>query len=180
MKPQENYIIVEVDQNQKDEAIIGGQRFSTGRNYNENFREKNPVVAHVIEGHVEIHKGMWLVCNYSTFDWDSPFYIGDNLFSIPVDEEIFAWVGEEGELYPLNGNLMVKRIGKKYSFELPDDYKKNYWDRGVILNDGNGYKSGDQVFWMKMADYEICFTWNGQEKRVVKVHNKEIVGILRK
>jgi hypothetical protein len=180
MIPAIGNIVVYCDRDQKSEALIGGQIFSTGKNYNENFRERNPVLAKVIEGHGEVHKGMWIICNYSTFDWDSQFYLGEDLYSIPVNEEIYAWVDDFGELNPLNGNLLAQREQKKSSFELPDDYKKNYWDRGTLLSHSGKYRSGDEVFWMTKADYEIVYTWNGEEKRAIKVHSNEIVGIIKK
>ncbi len=173
-------ILVEVDLSQKDEIKIGDNKIITGKIYNHNFREKNPVLALVKEGLGDIKKGMWIVCNYNHFDYASPYLVYDNLFSIPVDEEIFAYVDEQGDLCPLCGNVIVERIEKKNIFDIPEDLVKNYYDRGVISQTTGRYKKGDFIFWLPMSDYEIVYTWNDIEKRVVKVYKDEIVGIYNK
>lgn len=174
-----NHVIVEVDLAQSEEAVIGGNHLKTGRRYNENFREKNPCIAKVISGLGIIKDGDYLICNYNYFDIESPFYMYGNTFSIPIDEEILAKIDEDGELYPLCGNLLVERLEKQNIIPIPDELKKNYNDRGIVSRGTSKFKRGDFVFWLRMSDYEIVYFWNGIERRAIKVFEKEIVGVLK-
>ena len=179
MIPASGNIIVSVNQSQKDEAMIGGTLLKTGKKYNENFRERNPVVAYVEYGCKETPKGSYIVCNYSYFDLESPMAISDTEYSIPVNEEIYAIINKDGSLTPIMGNVLVERITKDSVIELPQELKKPYMDRGVLLTPTGSIPKGSFIFWLKMADYEICFMWNGEEKRVLKIHQTEITGYLK-
>jgi len=179
MKPIKGSILVRVWADQKKDALIGDTVLKTGKNYNENFRERNPVVAYVEQGGEEIPTGVWVVCNYSHFDLESPLHLTDELYAIPIDSEIYAIVNEDGSLKPVMGNILVERITKDSIIELPEELKKPYLDRGVILTDTETIKKGSFIFWLKMADYEICYTWKGEEKRALKIHQSEITGYLK-
>jgi hypothetical protein len=173
--PVKGNIIVSVNLSQKEEAGF----LKTGKNYNENFRERNPVIALVERGTEEIPTGSHIVCNYSHFDLESPLQISDNLFSIPVNEEIFAIVKEDGTLQPILGNVLVERITKETKIELPEELKKPHINRGILLTDTETIKAGQFVFWLPYSDYEICYNWYGEEKRAIKVLETEIVGYLK-
>lgn len=179
MIPIKNHIIVSVNLSQKDEALIGGSVLKTGKGYNENFRERNPVVAYVEQGNKEIPTGSHIICNYSYFDLESPLYLFDNLYSIPVDEEIYVMVNEDGSLIPVMGNVLVERITKETKIQLPEELKKPYFDRGLLLTGINGIPKDSFILWLKMADYEICYTWKGEERRALKIHQSEITGYLK-
>lgn len=179
MIPPLKHIIVVVNRYQNDEVVIGGNTFKTGKNYNENFREKNPVIALVIEGYGEIKKGTYIVCNYNYFDSDSPLQLSEIVFSIPVNEEIFAIVNEDGTLKPINGNLLVERIVKDTLIELPDELKKKYINQGTVVKGIKKYFTGQHIFWLPYSDYAIHYTWNGEEKKAIKIHESEIVGYLK-
>lgn len=168
-------IIVKVDLSQKDE--IGN--FKSGRNYNENFRERNPVLGYVEQGTEEIPKGSWIVCNYSFFDLESPLAITDTLYSVPVSEEIYAIVNKDGSLTPTQGNLLVERITKETKIELPEELKKPHINRGLLLTHTDTIKSGSFIFWLPYSDYEMCYTWEGKEHRALKIHKSEITGYLK-
>ena len=172
-------ILVRADLSQKDEIDIGGNTFKTGKGYNENFRERNPVVAYVERGTIEIPNGSYIVCNFNYFEEESPLRLSDNLFSIPINEEIFAIVDNKGELHPVYGNLFVERVTKETKIELPEELKKPHANQGIISKNVRGFKKGDYVFWLPFSDYEIVYSWNGEEKRVIKVHYNEMVGILK-
>ncbi len=172
-------ILVRVDLSQKDEIAIGSNTLKTGRNYNEIFRERNPVVAYVEKGTIEMPNGSYIVCNFNYFEEESPLRLSDNLFSIPINEEIFAVIDSRGEPRPVYGNLFVERVTKETKIELPEELKKPHANQGIISKNTRGFKKGDYVFWLPFADYEIVYSWNGVEKRVIKVHYNEIVGILK-
>lgn len=175
MTPSKNNIIVRVDLSQNEET----EHLKTGKNYNENFRERNSVIGFVEQGSKEIPTGAYIVCNYSHFDSESPLEITDGIFSVPLNEEILAIVNEDGSLHPVFGNLLVQRITKETKIELPEELKKPHNNRGVLLTGTDGIKSGQFVFWLPYSDYEICYIWKGEERRALKVHKSEIVGYLK-
>jgi len=183
MKAAANQIIVSVDLAQKEQARIGNNTILTGRRYSANFREKNPVVCQIVEGTDELPAGKWLVCNYCYFDWGSQYHISDNLYSIPIDQELFAFIEGDGELTPICGNLLVERVDKETKIELPPELKKQFWDRGIVKNVSTGNtlpQIGQFIFWLFAADYGIWYTWNGIERERIKIHESEIIGYYNK
>lgn len=178
MQPIKGNIIVKVLLDQNAEAKIGGIIMKTARRYSENFREKNPVIAEVIEGCDGLESGSIIVCNYNLFDEESPLQLIEDTFSIPADEEIFATVNDDGELTPLFGNVFASRVTKNTPLPLPEELKKPHVNQGVVLSGGNGYLKDQYIFWLPYADYEIVYYWKGEERRVIKVHKSEITGYL--
>lgn len=178
MKPILNNIIVSVNPLQKEETTIGLNILKTGKAYNENFRERNPVVAKVIGGTKEIPKGSHIVCNYSYFDEASPFEIEKGFYSIPINEEIFAIIKKDGTLTPVCGNILVERVTKETGIDIPEELKKPHFNQGMVSR--GTFFEGYYVFWLPYADYEIVYQWNGEERRAIKVHENEITGYLKK
>lgn len=182
MKPAAGYIIVSVDLQQKDKAVIGGNSIFTAYRYSVNYRDKAPVVAKIIEGTPYLPAGKWLVCNYCYFDWGSQYHLYDSFFSIPIDQELFAFIEEDGELTPICGNLLVERMTKETVIEIPDDLKKQYWDRGVVKKVPCGtseYQLDMFILWLFASDYGIRYTWNGEERERIKIHESEIIGFYK-
>lgn len=177
IKPVKGNIVVSVNLFQKEEVNILGNQFKTGKNYNENFRERNPVVAKVEVGNKEIEKGSYIVCNYSYFDLESPLFMYDNLYSIPVNEEIYATINMDGTLRPVCGNLLVERVEVKSKIDLPDERKKKYFNQGKASR--GTWLEGKYIFWLPYSDYEIVYQWNGEERRAIKIHENEITGYLK-
>ena len=77
------------------------------------------------------------------------------------------------------GNVLVERITKKTKLELPPELKKPYMDRGLLLTPINGIPKDSFIIWLKMSDYQICYNWEGIEKRALKIHKSEITGYLK-
>lgn len=179
MKSINGSILVRVDSSQKQQAKMGDTLLKTGKNYNENFRERNPVVAYVEQGCKEIPTGCHIVCNYSHFDLESPLQLSDELYAIPIDSEIYAIVNSDGSLTPIMGNVLVKRITIETKIELPEELKKPYINRGILLTDTGIIPKGKFIYWLPYSDYEICYTWKGEEKRALKIHQSEITGYLK-
>lgn len=177
IKPVKGSIIVSCNPNQKDEAVIGDNILKTGKAYNENFRERNPVVAFVISGTKEIPNGSYIICNYSHFDEQSPFEFSENLYSVPVDSEIYAIINVDGSLTPVGGNVLVENVLTETKIELPEEFKKIHVNQGVALS---GKYKDKYIFWLPFSNYEICYTWNSEEKRAIKIHDTEITGYLQK
>lgn len=179
MEPIQGNILVSVNPYQKENTKIGDNILKTGKNYNENFRERNPVVAYVESGVKEIPTGSNIVCNYSHFDLESPFQITDTKYSIPINEEIYAIINKDGTLNPIMDNVLVERVTKESILEIPEELKKNYTNRGILLTETDNIKSGSYIFWLTMSDYEIVYTWKGVERRALKIHKSEITGYLK-
>jgi hypothetical protein len=176
IKPIKGNILVSVNLSQKDEVDIGGNILKTGKNYNENFRERNPVVAFVEKGNKEIPTGSNIICNYSYFDLESPLFMYDNLYSIPVNEEIYAKVDSEGNLIPVCGNVLIERLMKENKFEIPYELKKEHINKGIALT---GELKDKLIFFLPFSNYTIVYNWNGEERRAIKIFEKEITGYLK-
>lgn len=172
----QNHILVKVNLSQREEIRIGNNVLKTAANYNENFRERSPVIAEVVDGLGELKTGSFIVCNYNYFHDESPLQLSDSIFSIPINEEIFAIVKEDGKLKPVQGNVLVERLTKESSLPLPEELKKPHTNRGII---SQGIRKGQFIFWLPFSDYEIVYNWNGEERRAIKIHESEIVGYLK-
>jgi len=178
MKATNSKIIVRCDIEQKNSITVGGVTVSTALLYETNFREKSPVVAEVIEGNNYVESGDILLCHHNTFYMPSPYYLSDDLFSIPFNQILFAKVSKNGDLMPICGNLICNRVEIDSYLPLPTDQIKTYTDRAVVLNGGfSEYKKNELIFHRPHAGYDIVYVWNGQEKRITKVHESQIVGV---
>lgn len=174
-------IIVSVVMEQKESITLSGIEFKIMSKFNGNHREKNPVIATVIEGYSKVPRGTLLVCHHNCFEGEAnPFQISDNLFSIPFNKSIvFFSIGEQGELTGLLGNVLAERVNPVSLLEIPITDRKSYFDRVTILKDGDGFEKGQEVLTLPYADYQIIYNFNGEEKRIIKVHQDEIVAILK-
>lgn len=176
MIPLKGQILVSVNLQQKEEAIIGGNLLKTGKPYNDNFRERNPVIGKVEYGCTEIPIGSFIICNYSYFDLESPLWVQDNIYSVPIDGEIYATINDDGSLNPVCGNILVEKIMRTQRMDIPEDFKKEQINQGIALT---GEYKGQRVFWLPFSNYTICYTWNGEEKTAIKIYKKEITGYLK-
>lgn len=173
-------IVVKVNPEQKDEAVIAGKKMLTGKYYATNFRERNPILARVLDGYGEVVTGSWIICNYTYFDFSSPYLLTDHKYAIPVDSEIYAVLGSDGEvLRPVFGNLVVRLVEEKHQLELPEHLRIYEEDRGIIVKGNNHFKKDDFVLFLYKANLEMVYIWEGFEKRFVRIHEDEIVGIVK-
>lgn len=180
MLAKKDNIIVRVSPDQKDEAVIAGRKMATGKYYATNFREKNSVLAKVLDGFGEIKDGSWIICNYTYFDFSSPYLLTDDKYAIPVDDEIYAVLDDKGDvLRPVFGNLIVSLVEEKHSLELPEHLRIYEEDRGIIVKGNNHYHKDDFVLFLYKANLEMVYYWMGEEKRFVRIHESEIVGIVK-
>lgn len=182
MTPLNNTIIVFCDTSQKDFVVINGNILRSAKSYNENFRERNPVVALVEQGNKDIPTGSYIVCNYGHFDLESPFEFEKNRYCLPVDAEIYAIINSDGYLDPIQGNILIERVTPQADIELPDELKTPFYNRGIVSHgivSGGNIKKGDFIFWLDKADYNIWYNWNGEDRQAIKVHETEITGYLK-
>ena len=179
MKALKNTLLVSINPNEKSEVFIGGSAMLSGKQYSDNFREKTPVVAKVLQNSTPFKEGQYIITNYTHFDIESPYLVEDNIYAIPNDELILAIIDDEGDLIPVNGNIICENVKIKTSLELPEDLIKEHDDRGNVIRGTSGYKKGDFIFWLPFSNYEIVYTWKGIEKRAIKVYKDEVVGIYK-
>jgi hypothetical protein len=173
--PVNNKIIVSCDLKQKDEMVIDGVTMKMATLFEKNYREKSPVIAKVVEGNEWVKEGDILLCHHNTFYQPSPYYLYDNLFSIPASNIIFAVLQKDGSLNPVYGNLICERVPVEKDMPVSRETEIN---RSVVLNGGySKYKKGQLIFHRPHAGYDIVYIWDGIENRVTKVHEDQICGI---
>ena len=179
MFPLNNKILVKVNLSQKRSFTINGITFSTATNFEKNYREKSPVIAEVIEGNNVVKEGDIIICHHNHFHLPSPYHLYDNVFSIPFGKTIFAKLDNDGNLFPLCGNLLCERVEVESFIPLPNEQIKTHLNRALIKDAGETkYKSNQLIFHRPSAGYDIVYIWDGLERRVTKVHEEQICGIL--
>ena len=173
-------ILVRSNLFQKDEMVINGVKFKTAPLFDTNFREKSPTIATVVTGNKYLKEGDVILCHHNTFYSPSPFQLEDDLFSIPYHNIVFGTLDEHGNISPLNGNTICQRIPIDNRPEIPIQYRKTFIDRATVL-DGRWtyYKKGQTILHRLNAGYDIVYNLGGIEHRVTKVHESQVVGVLK-
>lgn len=177
--PVNNKIIVSVNTSQKYFISINGIILSAALKFETNYREKSPTIATVVEGNEQVKKGDILLCHHNLFYLPSPYHIQDDLFAIPYSKVLFAKIDNEGNIRPICGNIICKRIPIKTTLDLPPEYKKTE-DKIYQVIDGTGtrYKEGQIILTRPSAGYTIVYNFNGIENRIVKVGSDQVCGFL--
>jgi hypothetical protein len=178
MKAANNRIIVEVDMNQK----LFDSGFQTAKDFQGNYRERQPVMCKVIQGNMLVKKGLLLLVHHNFLHNDSTFKISDRIFALNTNEQIFARLDVIGNAHSMFLNIIAERvlIDHDTDLEVPDDAKKFYPDRVRVISDGCGFIVGQILIVLQYADYEIVYNWEGVERRVIRVKKNEIVGYVKK
>lgn len=162
---------------QKTSFTFGGVTVQTALGYEKNYREKSPVVALVVEGNNIVSPDDLLLCHHNAFYLPSPYHVGGDLFAIPASNILFAKVRIDGDLFPIYGNVICSRVQVETPIPLPPEQIKTHINRSLVIEGGiTPYKKGDLIFHRPYANYEIVYHFNGEQKRVVKVHSEQIVG----
>jgi hypothetical protein len=179
MIPVNDRVIVKVDMAQKNAMMIGDVKVLTATKYETNFREKSPVIAEVVDGNSSLKPGSYLLCHHNHFYTPSPYYLQDDLYSIPATHTIFAILRPSGELSPVYGNVLAGKVEIETSIPVPPEYRKFHLDRGQILDGGwTKYRPGDLVFTRPSAIYEIVYIWGDTEKRICKINSEMICAVV--
>lgn len=179
IKAANNKLIVRVDPNQKNEITIGGITLTTALLFENNYRERSPVVGVIVHGNEVLKEGDVALFHHNHFYQPSPYWVGDDLFSVPFNKTIFGKINENGEIYPLCGNIICERIPIKYAVPVPIEEQKTHTDRAMIKNPGQAlYWPGELIFHRPHAGYDIVYNWFGEERRVTKVHEEMVIGYL--
>ena len=193
-------ILVEVKMNQKSALTIKGAGgveidLQMEKQYDPNGRHRNAVLCTVLDNNSDydyIEVGDTLLVHHNFFDnlTENPNFIAYNrdnrtaIFAIPSGRNVFCRVEDNGAITPLCHNMIVERLRNPIKTKLiyvPDTVKQEHDDRVRVLAiapEIEGIKPGQTVLIYKMADYEICYNWQKQEKSVIKVWGEEIIGIV--
>ena len=181
MKSANGKILVRVDMDQKDYMEVGGVVVKTALDFDKNYRNRSPVVGQFAESNQYFKEGDLGLFHHNHFYPPSPYFVQDDLFSVPMGKSIFGVLDSYGDVNPVMGNLIVSLISVPSLMELPPDQQTTYTNRYKIINPGwTTYKEGQIIFTRPLAGYEIVYTWNNIEKRVIKVPEEQICGILKK
>lgn len=201
LKAIRNNIIIKTYLHQKEELAIKGKNGETinlyiGSQYNTNYREKNPVMAEVLDNNSKyqyIKKGFMVIVHHNMvsnpetnprcIEWDRQKGIA--IFSIPCTyETTFCVIDENGEALPVCENVIAKRIDQVIKTKfiiIPDSVKKKESKMVDILKvspeaKDKGIKVGSRILMYAYSDYEICYTFNKKEHSVIKIHMDEVLG----
>jgi len=178
VKPVNNKIIVRVNMAQKTSMKIGSVEVSMAMNYESNHRVKSPVLAIVVEGNQYLKKDDIIICHHNHFYGNSPYFLQDDLYSIPFNHTIFGVIDDKGDLNPVCGNVFCKRVEIPSEIPLPPDQIKFYNNQGIISNSYmKKYKVGKILFTRPSALYDIVYFWQSEKKIVTKVTESMICGV---
>ncbi len=77
------------------------------------------------------------------------------------------------------GNVLGERVVVPNDLLIPVEHQKTYIDR-LLVNDGGWtkHKKGQTILHRPNAGYDIVYNFNGIEKRVTKVSEDMICGII--
>lgn len=173
----EDRIIVRVNMAQKNEFTIGGVIFKTAMRYEVNYREKSPVVASVVSGNNILQEGDIILCHHNHFYPPSPYYLYDDLYSIPFNKTIFCRLFDN-RFVPICGNI----IGTRCLLENQTSEEKKYHKDRIKVTDGGstGYKERDLIFTRPSAPYDIVYIIDKIEHRITKVPADQVIGVEKK
>ena len=195
MKARRKMLVVKSYREQKETHEIdlkNGEtlRLYIGRKYGENNREINPVVCEVLTVGPEVNNievGDLLILHHNCLDNEALLIERDNeemsdIVAVFWDKTIYAKINKEtGELIPINGNCIAKRIPKKIEssmfqpFEMTEDYE---FDIIAAPNDFPEVKAGDRVLCYKYSDYEMVYHFKNVERRAIRLSKDDVIGIL--
>lgn len=180
MKSVNDRVIVKVNMAQKNEMVIGGVKVRTALKYENNHREKSPVIAEVVSGNRWVREGQYLLCHHNHFYPPSPYFLQDDLYSIPANHTIFAILNEDGSVRPVYWNVIAEKIPIETSLPLPTELRKYHLNRGKIVDAGwTKYKLGDLVFTRPSAPYDIVYIFGGIENRITKINSEMICAVVK-
>lgn len=178
IKAANSKIIVRVDPTQKNEIKVGGVVMTTALLFENNYREKSPTVGVIVRGNEFLKKGDVALFHHNHFYMPSPYWIGDNLFSVPFNKTVFGTLDEDGSITPMCGNIICQREPIEYNMLVPVEERKTYTDRALVVNPGETpYEWGQIIFHRPHAGYDIVYNWGGKERRVTKVHEEMVIGV---
>ena len=159
--------------------IIAGVQVMTALQYETNYREKSPVIAQVVDANDRLNEGDYLLCHHNHFHGNSPYYLLDDLYSIPANHTIFAVLSPSGEVTPVYGNVLSSKVEIETILPVTSEHRQYYKDRGLIIDGGwTEFKAGDLVFTRPDAIYEIVYIFGEIEHRICKINSEMICAVV--
>ena len=196
-KPLRSELLVIVDKEDKYIHQIAGTdiKLFIDKDFGWNEREKNAVNA-VVEnpGKTELSKGTRIVCWHNSFtehslvdtietEQESVYGGKKKLYVHTLRENKIFFYLDNGIPVPMKGFLLVNRIYYKPQTETlilteVNEQKEN--NRVVVTAVPYGYedcKVGDILIVETMADYEVVYSDNNQEHRLIRIKEEDIIAI---
>lgn len=179
MRATHDRIIVQVDMRQKDEFTVGGVTVKAALPFETNYREKSPVVGLILQGNAYVKEGQLGIFHHNHFYSPSPYYLYDDLYSVPFNKTLFGIIDDHGEIQPMCGNIICQRVPIEYAIPVPAEQCKTHIDRALVVRPGDApYRAGQLIFHRLNAGYDIVYNWNKSEKRITKVDSKMVIGVV--
>jgi len=172
-------IIVRVDPTQKNEIVIEGVKMTAALLFENNYREKSPTIGVVVQGNGIVVPGDVALFHHNHFYMPSPYHIQDDLFSVPFNKTLFGLLDGEGNITPMCGNILCHRVPIEYAMPVPVEERKTHIDRAVVISRNHPeYEFGQLIFHRPHSGYDIVYNWFGEERRVTKVHEDMVIGVV--
>lgn len=189
MRPIGNKIILRFNLEQKETYQYGTLKLYIPNRalHSENLRETGCTVAEVVHGgKTSLKPGDIAVFVHTVLDNQALFIEKKDGFvtlTMPADgsETIYGKLGSKGEVIPMFGHLVCKRIDEGPVSNIiitPDAYKKVEPNKGIVIaaDPECGIKEGQTVYYHKYSDYELVFSLStGEERRSIMVKRNDIV-----
>jgi len=180
MKAVNGKVLVRVDMTQKSHMKMGEVVVQMANIYETNYREKSPVVGVFAETNNFFKEGEIAAFHHNHFYEPSPYYLYDDLFSVPLNHTILGVLGDGGSFRPVFGNMVCEQIEVESEFLIPPEHKTFHVNQYRIIDAGwTKYKKGAIVLTRPYSGYEIVYMFNGVQHRVVKVHEDMVCGIVK-
>lgn len=180
MKAANNKILVRVDMEQKNAMNVCGVVIKIANDFATNYREKSPVVGQFAETNKYFNESQVAIFHHNHFYPPSPYHLQDNIFSVPLNKTIFGTLNSLGEMNPAFGNMICEKIQVETTLPLPPEQRKFYNDQYKVINPGwTMYKVGQRIFTRPFSGYEIVYTWDTEERRIIKVDSEMVCGVIK-
>lgn len=192
MRPTRNRIIIKAHYDQREYLSYGILKLlMPNRNLlNIDGKEANPTLAEVVavSDGIKLEPGDELILSHNIIFNKAWLLSLENhiaMLSIPNDEEVLGRLDENGELHPLNGNCIVKRIEQPPVSSIivtPDAFKKTEENKVILLEccpEEKKLLPGQTVFIFKHSDYKIHWSFKGEEKSAIVCKSDEVVAVLK-
>lgn len=193
MHPIGNKIILRFDLSQKETLQYGTLKLYIPNRggLSENARESWATLAICVHGgKTDLKEGDLVVLVHTILDNPACWIERKDdiiTLTIPADgsETIYGKVGEKGEIIPMFGHLVCKRIDESNLSEIiitPDAYKKVEPNKGIVVaaSTNSQYHEGQTVLYHQYSDYELCYNINGEERKAIMVKSEDVVGYYEK
>lgn len=180
MKAVNGKVLVRVDMKQKSHMKMGEVVVQMANLYETNYREKSPVVGVFAETNKFFKEGEIAVFHHNHFYEPSPYYLYDDLFSVPMNHTILGVLGEGGSFRPVFGNMVCEQMEVESEFLIPPEHKTFHVNQYRIIDAGwTNYKNGTIALTRPYSGYEIVYMFNGVQHRVIKVQDEMVCGIVK-